>query len=225
MPPTRIRRRVRRSPPVVLPERLRPRKSPRQQRAQTLVSAILEAGSRVLVDRGYERLSMQEVARIAGVSPGSLYQYFPDKASLVAALVEEQSKRELSFHLARFKTLTPDASFDETIAAVVRSVIAFQRQEGELMRRTLAAMPFLGRYPALSARARDAAGFVRQLLELHQTTLRLSDLDLATHVLANTMHSLTHDGVLARPESLDDETLEREVLHVVHGYLARARRP
>jgi AcrR family transcriptional regulator len=217
MAPTRIRAAKKSS----LPERLRPRKSPRQARAKELVAAVLEAGSRILISRGYEKLSMQQVAKVAGVSPGSLYQYFPDKASLVAALVEAQSERELAFHLARFSTLKPDATLAEALEHVVRSIVAFQEAEGPLMRRTLEAMAFLGRYPSLAARVNEAVKFLRGLLEAHRGAIAVSDLDLATHVLTNAMHGLTHDGVLPRPVTLDDETLVREVMRLCIGYLGR----
>jgi AcrR family transcriptional regulator len=217
MAPTRIRT-VKES---ALPRRLRPRKSPRQARAQDLVAAVLEAGSRILVAQGYEQLSMQQVAKVAGVSPGSLYQYFPDKAALVAALVEAQSERELAFHQARFAELRPDASLAEALEHVVRSVLAFQQAEGALMRRTLEAMAFLGRYPSLAARVHEAARFMRALLEAHREAIAPGDLELATHVVSNAMHSLTHDGALPRPSTLDDETLVREVLRLCLGYLQR----
>lgn len=180
------------------------------------MAAVLEAGSRILTSRGYEKLSMQQVAKVAGVSPGSLYQYFPDKASLVTALIEAQSQRELAFHAERFSKLEPGAPLLDTLELMVRSVVDFQRSEGVLMQRTLEAMAFLGRYPALAARVRDGANMIRSLLEAHRVQL---DLDVAAHVLTNTIHSLTHDGVLPRPESLSDEALVREVMRVVRGYL------
>jgi AcrR family transcriptional regulator len=204
-----------------LPERLRPRKSPRQSRAKELVSAVLEAGSRILIERGYEGLSMQQVGRVAGVSPGSLYQYFPDKAALVAALVDRISEREVAFHLERFEQLRPGGTLEDSLRHVVESVVAFQREEGPLMRRCLEAMAFLGRYPALAERTQRPIAFLRMLFESHRHELAVDDLDLATHVVANAMHSLTHDGIVPRPESLDDETLVREVMRLTMGYLTR----
>ena len=53
------------------------------------VEAILDATARVLVREGYARTSTNRVAAVAGVSIGSLYQYFPNKESLVAALVAD----------------------------------------------------------------------------------------------------------------------------------------
>jgi AcrR family transcriptional regulator len=215
MAPTRIRK-PKTSP---LPERLRPRKSPSQQRAKELVGAVLEAGSRILLERGYEKLSMQRVAIRAGVSPGSLYQYFPDKASLVAAIVEEISKREVAFQLEHFAKLPANATLEQALEHVLSGVVAFQRQEGPLMRRGLEAMQHLGRYAALAQRVNEVSGGLRLLLEAHRDSVTVSDLELATHVLVNAIHSLTHDGVLARPASLDDDTLVRELKRLVLGYL------
>ena len=220
MPTTRKRR------PTLpgVPDRLKPRKLPRQARAQALVEAVIEAGSRILVDVGYERLSMQRVAEVAGVSPGSLYQYFPSREALVAAIVEAQSRRELAFHLERFAAIPRDATLEDALTTVLGSVLAFQRAEGPLMRRTLEALQHLGRFEVLQRRAADAAAVLRGLLEAHRETLALDDPALATHVLANAVHSLTHDGVLPRPASLDDDTLLRELVRLCLGYLGQGSR-
>src|SRR5678809_1130501 len=73
-----------------MPARVRtsPRKSATQARAQATVDAILEATARILVKEGYDRASTNRIALAAGVSIGSLYQYFPSKEALVAALIE-----------------------------------------------------------------------------------------------------------------------------------------
>jgi AcrR family transcriptional regulator len=211
-------RRARRAP-ARLPRRLSPRKEPAQARSRALVDAIVEAGSRLLAERGWERLTLQDVAHRAGVSPGSLYQYFPDKAALVAEITDRQSQRELAFHLERFAALTPETSLEDALRLMLRAVIDFQRDEGALFRATLDALQHLGRYEQLAARAQEAALVLRGVLEHHQARLAVHDLDLATHVCANAIHSLTHDGVLSRPSSLDDETLLREVERLVLGYL------
>src|SRR5581483_874384 len=68
--------------------RTAPRKKPKQERSQATVDAILVATARVLCETGYDRASTNRIALAAGVSVGSLYQYFPSKEALVAALVE-----------------------------------------------------------------------------------------------------------------------------------------
>src|SRR4029450_12583732 len=64
-----------------------PRKSASQERSRLTVNTILEATTRVLLKEGYDRASTNKIAAVAGVSIGSLYQYFPSKEALVAAVI------------------------------------------------------------------------------------------------------------------------------------------
>lgn len=66
---------------------LHPRKSPVQARSTASVNAILEATIQVLLDIGKERLTTTRVAYRAGVSVGTLYQYFPNKSALLQAVL------------------------------------------------------------------------------------------------------------------------------------------
>jgi AcrR family transcriptional regulator len=76
---------------MTLPKHLQPRKVPKQERSRALVDAIVEATARVLLDKGYDGLGVADVADVAGVSIGSLYQYFPSKEALVAARIERHA--------------------------------------------------------------------------------------------------------------------------------------
>ena len=67
---------------------LQPRKSPLQARSTASVEAILEATIQVLLDVGKERLTTTRVAHRAGVSVGTLYQYFPNKSALLQAVLK-----------------------------------------------------------------------------------------------------------------------------------------
>lgn len=68
-----------------------PRRIPRQARSRALVEVILEATARVLAERGYAGTNTNLVAERAGVSVGSVYQYFPNKDSLITALHEQHA--------------------------------------------------------------------------------------------------------------------------------------
>lgn len=70
------------------PHTLHPRKKPRQARASVTLDAIFEATIQLLVEGGAQRLTTTRVAERAGVSVGTMYQYFPHKESLVYALNE-----------------------------------------------------------------------------------------------------------------------------------------
>src|SRR5215472_17525000 len=72
---------------------LEPRKTPVQARATVTVESICEATIQVLLSQGAERLTTTRVAERAGVSVGTLYQYFPNKRSLLFATMEDHMNR------------------------------------------------------------------------------------------------------------------------------------
>jgi AcrR family transcriptional regulator len=68
-----------------------PRKQPKQERSQATVEAILTATTHILIKEGYDQFNTNRVAELAGVSIGSLYQYFPNKEALLFALAEDHA--------------------------------------------------------------------------------------------------------------------------------------
>lgn len=71
------------------PATLNPRKQPRQARSQATVEVIVEACIQVLLKEGANRLTTTRVAERAGVSVGSLYQYYPNKQALLYAVLAQ----------------------------------------------------------------------------------------------------------------------------------------
>jgi AcrR family transcriptional regulator len=67
----------------------RPRKQPRQSRSRDTVAAVLKAAAQVFTSRGYAATTTNHIAERAGVSIGSLYEYFPNKDALLVALMEQ----------------------------------------------------------------------------------------------------------------------------------------
>ncbi len=189
-----------------------------------MVGDLLEATARVLVSRGFAELSVQEVAEVAGVSPGSLYQYFPHREALVTALIERQADEEAAFLEERLAALAP-TSLDHMVEASIGAVLAFRAREPALFAALLEAIPHVGRYYDLRARGRRAAERLRGLLALfHEPTAEGPTLDELTFVIANAVHSLTHEGLLGRPATMDDDKLAREATRLVLAYLTALRR-
>jgi AcrR family transcriptional regulator len=68
------------------------RKLPKQQRSRALVESLIDATAATLAERGLDNTTTNHIAEAAGVSVGSLYQYFPDKEALIEALLERMVK-------------------------------------------------------------------------------------------------------------------------------------
>ncbi len=78
---------------ALMPQTISPRKKPLQARSAFTVQAILDAAARVLASHSLDGFNTNRVAEVAGVSVGSLYQYFPNKDALIASLIAyEQDK-------------------------------------------------------------------------------------------------------------------------------------
>ncbi|NRA24025.1 MAG: TetR/AcrR family transcriptional regulator [Oleispira sp.] len=75
---------------------MKPRKSPKQSRSKVTVEAILQATTHILLAEGVQAFTTNHVAERAGVSIGSLYQYFPNKESLIAALIDQHVQHEVA---------------------------------------------------------------------------------------------------------------------------------
>lgn len=113
--------------------RLAPRKPPLQARARTTVAAILEAAARILEERGLDGYNTNAVAERAGVSIGSLYQYFPNKDALTAALSREARARLLAA-IEQTIEATDGADLETILRALVRVTVAQQMTRPVLAR-------------------------------------------------------------------------------------------
>lgn len=96
------------------------RKQPRQARSRTTVDAIVQAGARILGQRGWAGFTTNAVAEAAGVSIGSLYQYFPDKHALIDAI----RRQHLDDCLSAVQKPAAGKSLRQYVEALVDDMIA-----------------------------------------------------------------------------------------------------
>jgi AcrR family transcriptional regulator len=117
----------------VNPVALKPRRAPSQQRSSHTVETILEAAARVLEDAGPAGFNTNAVARRAGVSVGSLYQYFPGKQALVAELSRRQA-RDLQAALSEAAERGRDEPLAQALRRLAGAAIDWQTRRPALAR-------------------------------------------------------------------------------------------
>ena len=109
---------------------LKPRKTPLQKRSAETVAVILEAAARILEQNGFEDFNTNAIAERAGVSIGSLYQYFRSKDALLSGLIE----REVAPLLAIGDDLVQHSTFHAALRSYIRASIRHQMKRPKLAR-------------------------------------------------------------------------------------------
>lgn len=161
------------------------RKQPRQARSNASVAVILEAAAQVLAKEGAQRFTTARVAEKAGVSVGSLYQYFPNKAAILFRLQHDewQSTTRLLADILEDVAQPPM----QRLRAVVHAFVASECEEAAMRVALKDAAP-LYRHAPEAQQARDAAdaafdNFMREVLPHSDETGRELAGDLLTDVL------------------------------------------
>ena len=180
-----------------------PRKIASQTRSRSTVDALVEATARVLTRDGHDRASTNRIASTAGVSIGSLYQYFPSKEALVAAVIARHAQ-ELSRVVHDTMLKVAARPIEIAVRELVVAAIAAHRIDPKLHRVLDEQVPRTGQLENIDAVEQNACALSRSYLEAHRDEVDIADLDLAAFILVTTVEALTHSAVLHRPDVFVD---------------------
>ena len=168
---------------------------------------------------GFERASTNRIAEEAGVSVGSLYQYFPNKESLVAALMErhvDQMHVILKDELSRVWSVPLRRAVRELVELMIRA----HAVEPKLHRVFAEQVPRVGPFAHMAGLERRLEKMTRTILERPSERVRPQNLDVAAFIVTQTVDALTHAAVLYRPDKLASGEFVDEVVELVVRYLA-----
>ncbi len=200
----------------------KPRKQPAQQRSRETVRVILEAAARIFEERGTAGATTDAIAERAGVSVGSLYQYFPNKESLLATLAAchmLEVRAAIEPALAALDAVTP---FEVALGGFVRAMLVSHTARPRLHR-------------ALFEEASYDAEAVRALLALRteicarladwlslRAEAQVEDAPLAARLAVDALTSLAHGFALDRRIPASPERREQELLCLLRRYISGA---
>ncbi len=194
------------------------RRSPRQARSQATVAVIVDAAARVLGQRGWAGLTTNHVAQVAGVSIGSLYQYFPDKL----ALVEAVKHRHFEVVLDALRRASDTAlSLEVRVHLLVDGMITAHEAPPGLHH------ALLEETPRRSERCGEHVAFTAEYLRLYRALLTTHGdqsnihTDAMVHVLAAAVEGAVHDAALRGVLRSDNFREALEALISAYLYLPR----
>lgn len=199
---------------------LRPRKQPRQERSRETVAAILEAAARVFAERGYAAGTTNHIAARAGVSIGSLYEYFPNKDALLVALMEAHiAEGQAIISAAASEVAAARLTLRQAAVRFVRAMIELHARDRALHRVLFEEAPLPARVrQQLAAVEKQIAATLAEYLRRHPE-VRVADADLAAMVVVQAIEGLTHKLVVhGDPE--DTVAQEEEFVRLITAYLS-----
>ncbi|ENZ7197722.1 TetR/AcrR family transcriptional regulator [Klebsiella variicola] len=191
------------------------RKKPRQARSRATVETIIQAGARILSNEGWTGFTTNRIADIAGVSIGSLYQYFPDKLSLVEAIRYRHLDDSIT---ALRKVCTDGLSPGEFAAELVHAVVAAHSVYPGLHRVLLDEAPSSQEYrnPNSEFEIEYLSYYAKFVATYRMRQPNAAD-QMAGRVISDAIDGVIHNA--ARRGHIDDDAMQSELVRLVSLYI------
>jgi AcrR family transcriptional regulator len=178
------------------------RRSPKQTRSQTTAQAILTAAEQLLVEVGFARASTNAIARRAGVSVGSLYQYYPNKDAVFRAVVERHSRNVKPVVMSALDALAaPRSNIVAVTLDLLRQLAIVNAKNPPLL---LAIERELGAIGHDAEAAMNVEVPIRSILA-KRYTLPDAELDVIVSLMVETVSHLSRWLIHSKPQGFDTE--------------------
>ncbi len=199
---------------------LDPRKRPRQDRSKATVAAILEAAVELFTEMGFAKTTTNRIAERAGVSIGSLYQYYPNKNALLVMLLEQHILHAGPVIEEAIKKLTQtDRDLEQRIRGLFEQVVALHDMAPDIHRMLFEEVPKPPSIQELSLQSE------KRMAKLTEEVLRevvgeeRPNLDMTAIVLVQTSEALAHWLAIRAPDSLERERFIDESAKMMVRYI------
>ncbi len=197
--------------------RVGPRKRPTQRRSRETVDAILDGAAQVFERSGYAAGTTNRIAERAGVSVGSVYEYFPNKDAIVVALAERELDKEREALLAILARPPAGESLAKLLGRFVLAVVELHAARPNLHRILFEEADHPPRVHACVLRFEEA------LAHALESSLRArgaggADPDTCAHLIVQTTEALAHRFVLRGIHDLDREAFIEQTTRLLAGY-------
>ena len=198
------------------------KKEPRQARSKASVQAMVQACARILERRGYAGLSTNAIAEVAGVSIGSVYEYFPGKDAIVARLVQDMVAEARAMLEGRLALTDSRNDLNSAMQYFLGAIYRLMRKHRELLRVLVFQVPYLHQLPAtrqleieLQQVLMAGLDYTREQYSLNaqQHTLYL----MTTSVAGTLMHLVLVAPPAMDPEGILDALAEKMTAWLIEG--------
>jgi AcrR family transcriptional regulator len=201
-------------------ELLEPRKIPSQERARKTMAAIYESAAHVFVSIGYTEATTDQIAERAGVSIGTLYNYFSSKEAILYGLWEQ--------HMREIKTITQkvdqdirrqgfiDRSVIPVLLNIVMDLVGYDRLPNRLF------ISQIGLPETIIQKRRELGLYIESTMEaiFHDfANVRIRNPKIGVHIIWATVQAVVHDYILSVSDEIKSEALIDELADMMSRYV------
>jgi AcrR family transcriptional regulator len=196
------------------------RKTPKQDRAIFTAGAVIDAAQRVITNEGYKNATTNRIAEVAGVSVGSLYQYFPNKTSIAAALVERAVSSVAIGARECLRTMM-DEPLLPALRCVEETVLQLCTEHKfalyELPNEAIELRMLTQQLTAERLTHTTSLEFFRQ----HASETNIANLDLTLHMINVATMENIKSFIMENPVGVTKDEFLDNMVRMVHGFLVR----
>lgn len=189
-------------------------KAPTQERSRQTVTTILDACSRLLLTEGFYNITTDKIAKEAGVSIGSLYQFFGNKESVVLAVIKQMHQQDRQLAAERMANVA-HLNAEERVRALIRLGFDVLKANAELRSRLLTVQYYL----ADSNYIREQTQFFEDLAKTALAEMPGRNLEKVSFVFINSFIGMMNSFSINHPDFDKDEALLKEIETLFLKYL------
>ena len=197
-------------------------RAPRQERSRQTVDAILTAATRLFVQEGYAGATTNRVADAAGVSVGSVYQYFPSKDAIAIELLRRYRERllaRIALHVGEMNAVT----FRGVVRALVGALLHDDEIDNSLRSVLIERVMVTEARGEIEGFEERIEGIVADALRGAKNRVAIKDYGLCAFILVRAVVAVIHGAVVDSPK-YNTPALIDEVTHLIVAYIERRRR-
>ena len=199
-----------------------PRRTPAQTRSRDTVDCVLQAATHVLRDGGLAAFNTNRVAQVAGVSVGSIYQYFPNKQALLTALDLRHSDHMLTGLNAAFDKAA-GLPLEDQLKQLIDWMVDAHLEDPKVQQVIEGLEVRSENNPDLVKRQRAIHARLLGVLQSNRKRLVVTNLALAADMVAITCHQLVHAFICGPHRLCGTRAFKRELYLLMHRYLLHGK--
>jgi len=197
-----------------------PRKMPSQDRSRATVAAIYQAAAQVFSAIGYAAATTDRIAERAGVSIGTLYQYFPSKEAIVYGLWEQHVREIQTAAQQIAQDIRQRGCIDRGIAPVLLRLIWEHNQYDRAQHRLFIGQ--IGLPDDIIRKHRELGHEIEAIMEgifNDSKKVRIKNRTIGAHIIWETVRAVIHDYILSEEEGIEPEAFIDELADMLNRYV------